>query len=733
MKTRSIDTSTIAPASRRDFLAVTATGALGAMAATGGGLLLGFGLPPRGEIRDTVTTQSGFAPNAFLRIDRTGKVTFVMPVIEMGQGTYTSVPMLIAEELEVDVDKVAIEHSPPDDKIYVNPLIGVQMTGGSTAIRGTYIPLRRAGATARVMLVTAAAARWKVEPSACHAENGQVVHGATGRRLGYGSLVDAAAKLPVPENVALKEPRDFKLIGTPHRRLDTSGKVDGSAKFGIDSRLPGMKFAVVAASPTFGGKLVSLDEAKAKAMPGVTQVVRLGDAVAIVGRHTWAAKQGLAAANPQWDAGPNAQLSTADIVAQLASASQKPGVPARHDGDAAAVMARAARRMDAVYEQPFLAHAAMEPMNCTVHITRAGCDIWVGTQVPGLTQAAVMKVTGLKREQVRIHNHLLGGGFGRRLEFDGTVRAVQIARQVEGPVQVLWTREEDIQHDMYRPYYYDRLSAGVDATGKALAWTHRIAGSSIVARYSPAWIKNGVDPDAVDGSANQPYGFSDIHVDWVALEPPGVPTAFWRGVGVTRGTFAVESFVDELAAHAKQDPLAYRVALLDKNPRARAVLQLAAQQAGWGEPLPAGQARGIALCTGFGSYIAQVVQVSTDKDGTVQPLHAWCVVDCGVVVNPDTVRAQMESGIVFGLSAALYGEITIKNGRVEQTNFGDYRVLRINEIPQIDVHIVKSLEAPGGIGEPGTSCVMPALTNAIFAASGKRIRKLPVGEQLRTA
>jgi isoquinoline 1-oxidoreductase beta subunit len=375
----------------------------------------------------------------------------------------------------------------------------------------------------------------------------------------------------------------------------------------------------------------------------------------------------------------------------------------------------------------------MEPMNCTVHITRAGCDIWVGTQVPGLTQAAVMKVTGLKREQVRIHNHLLGGGFGRRLEFDGTVRAVQIAQQVEGPVQVLWTREEDIQHDMYRPYYYDRLSAGVDSSGKALAWTHRIAGSSIVARYSPAWIKNGVDPDAVDGSANQPYGFSNIHVDWVALEPPGVPTAFWRGVGVTRGTFAVESFVDELAANARQDPLAYRVALLDKNPRAKAVLQLAAEQAGWGKPLPAGQARGIALCTGFGSYIAQVVQVSTDKDGTVQPLHAWCVVDCGVVVNPDTVRAQMESGIVFGLSAALYGEITIKNGRVEQTNFGDYRVLRINEIPQIDVHIVKSLEAPGGIGEPGTSCVMPALTNAIFAARGKRIRKLPVGEQLRTA
>ena len=559
------------------------------------------------------------------------------------------------------------------------------------------------------------------------------MHGPTGRRLGYGQLVDAAAKLSVPENVALKEPRDFKLIGTPHRRLDGAGKVDGSAKFGIDSRLPGMRFAVVAASPTFGGKLLSLNEAKAIAVPGVSQVVRLDDAVAIVARHTWAAKQGLAAANPQWDAGPNAKLSTADIAAQLALAAQKPGVVARHDGDAAAAMARAAKKIDAVYEQPFLAHAAMEPMNCTVHMTPQGCDIWVGTQIPGITQAAVMKLTGLKREQVRIHNHLLGGGFGRRLEFDGTVRAVQIAQQVQGPVQVIWTREEDIQHDMYRPYYHDRIECGRGRQGKVVGWSHRIAGSSIIARFSPSWIKDGVDPDAVDGSANLPYGFNDIHVDWVAQEPPGIPTAFWRGVGVTRGTFVVESFIDELAADAKQDPLAYRLALLDKAPRSKAVLQIAAERSGWGKPLPPGQGRGIALCIGFGSYIAQVVEVSIDSDGVVKPTRVWCVVDCGVVVNPDTIRAQMEGGIVFGLSAALHGEVTIKDGRVEQTNFGDYRVLRIHEVPQIDVHIVKSLEAPGGIGEPGTSCVMPALTNAMFAASGKRIRKLPVGEQMRTA
>jgi isoquinoline 1-oxidoreductase beta subunit len=725
MKSASIETRAFVSSSRRNFLKLTATAAIGS------GLTLGFGLPAMSEVRDSITTDAPFAPNAFLRIDRAGGVTFVMPVIEMGQGTYTSIPMLIAEELEVDVDKVTIEHSPPDDKVYANPLIGVQLTGGSTAIRGTYVPLRRAGATARVMLVSAAARRWNVDPSSCHAERGVVVHGPTGRKLAYGKLVDAAAKLPVPENVALKAPADFRLIGTPHRRLDTAGKVDGSAKFGIDSRPPGMKFAVVAISPTFGGKLVSVDEAKAKAVPGVSQVVRLDDAVAIVAIHTWAAKQGLVAAAPQWDPGPNGTLSTADIVAQLAAASEQLGSGARHDGDAAAAIAQATQRIEAVYQQPFLAHAAMEPMNCTVQMTKDGCDIWVGTQIPGLTQAAVMKVTGLKRDQVRIHNHLLGGGFGRRLEFDGTVRAVRIAQQVEGPVQVIWTREEDIQHDMYRPYYYDRLSAAVDAQGKAVAWWHRITGSSIVARYFPAWIKDGIDPDAVDGSENQPYGFSDIHVEWVAQEPPGIQTAFWRGVGVTRGTFVVESFIDELAAHGKQDSVAYRLALLDKNPRAKAVLQLAAEKSGWDKPLPAGQGRGIALCIGFGSFIAQVVQVNVDKDGAVTPTRVWCVVDCGIQVNPDTIRAQMESGIVFGLSAALYGEITIKDGRVEQTNFGDYRVMRINETPPIDVALVKSLEAPGGIGEPGTSCVMPALTNAIFAATGKRIRKLPVGDQAR--
>ena len=713
--------------SRRSFLKFTVS------AAVGGGLMLAFGLPASAEVSDELTPNAPFAPNAFLRIDHSGKVIFVNPYIEMGQGTYTSIPMLIAEELEVDVNKVVIEHSPADDKVYVNPLIGIQMTGGSTAIRGSYVRLRQAGATARMMLVAAAAQRWNVDPTECHAQSGVVVHEASGRKLAYGDLVDDAAKVPVPENVKLKEPLEFKLIGTRQKRLDSSGKVDGSAMFGIDSRMPGMKFAVVAQSPTFGGKLVAVDEAKAKAVPGVMQVVRLDDAVAIVAAHTWAGKQGLVAAGPQWDAGPNAKLSTADVVAQLAAAMDGRGAVARHTGDADAAIARAPQQIEAEYEQPFLAHATMEPMNCTVHMTKDGCDIWVGTQIPGRSQGAVATLTGLKPEQIRIHNHLLGGGFGRRLEYDGIVRAVQIAQQVSGPVQVIWTREEDIQHDMYRPYYYDRISAGLDAQGKPVGWSHRIAGSSILARYFPSALKNGVDGDAVECSAEPAYDLSDIHVEWFAQEPPGIPTAFWRGVGPTRSTFVVESFIDELASTAKQDPLAYRLALLDKAPRAAAVLRMAAEQSGWGKPLTAGQGRGIALCTGFGSFVAQVVQVSVDKSGAVSPTHVWCAVDCGVIVNPDTVEAQMQSGIIFGLSGALWGEVTLKDGRVVQTNFGDYRVLRMSEAPKIDVQLVKSSEAPGGIGEPGTSCLMPALTNAIYAATGKRIRKLPVGTQATSA
>ena len=729
--------------SRRTFLR--------AGAAAGGGLLVSFSLPARIGTALAAGPQAAreFKPNGFIRIDRDGGVTLVMHKVEMGQGTYTSMPMLLAEELEVDLSQVRLEHAPPDDALYAEPLFGVQETGGSTSVRGNWEPLRRAGATARTMLVSAAAQTWKVEPGSCRAANGVVMHGPTGRSLTYGALVDRAALLPVPSGVALKDPKDFKLIGTPVKRLDTPEKVDGTAQFGIDVRLPGMKFAAVAACPVFGGKVASVDDAKAKAIPGVQQVVRLDDAVAVVAADTWAAKQGLAALDVRWDDGPNAALSTADIVQQLATASEKSGVVARKDGDVAAAMAGAAQKVEAIYEQPFLAHATMEPVNCTVHVRPDGCDVWVGTQVPTFTQNAAAKVTGLPKAKVRVHNHLLGGGFGRRLEVDFITRAVQVAKQVTGPVQVLWSREEDIQHDMYRPYYYDRIAAGLDAQGKPIAWTHRVTGSSIIARVSSELFpKNlrviralglgsviatmkGLDTDAVEGAAEPPYALPNIRVEYVRQEPPGVPTAFWRGVGPTRSIFVVESFMDELAAAAKRDPFEYRRALLDGSPRAKAVLELAADRAGWGGKLPAGSGRGIALLHAFGSYIAQVAEVAVSKQGDVRVRRVVCAVDCGTVVNPDIVKAQMESGIVFGITGALWGEITIKNGRVEQHNFSDYRVLRMSETPAIEVHLVKSAEAPGGVGEPGTSAVMPAVTNAVFAATGRRIRKLPVKDQLR--
>src|SRR5947208_4076972 len=546
-----------------------------------------------------------------------------MHKVEMGQGTYTSMPMLLAEELEVDLSQVRLEHAPPDDALYAEPLFGVQETGGSTSVRGNWEPLRRAGATARSMLVSAAAETWKVPPGACRAASGAVIHGPSGRSLSYGALVDRAARLPVPRDVTLKDPKDFKLIGTSVKRLDTPDKVDGTAQFGIDVRLPGMRFAAVAACPVFGGKLASVDDTQAKAVPGVQQVVRLDDAVAVVADATWAAKQGLAALDIRWDEGPNANRSSADIVQQLAAASQKSGAVARKEGDVAAAMAGAARKVEAIYELPFLAHATMEPVNCTVHVRPGACDIWVGTQVPTFTRTAAAKGTGLSKAQVQVHNHLLGGGFGRRLEVDFVIQAVQIAKQVTGPVQVIWSREEDIQHDMYRPYYYDRIAAGLDAQGMPVAWTHRVTGSSIMARVVsqrfPKTLRvmraagvhqlfamaKGRDVDAVEGAAEPPYALPNIRVEYVRQEPPGVPTAFWRGVGPTHSIFVVESFIDELAAAAKRDPFEYRRALLDRSPRAKAVLELAAEHAGWGRPVAAAGGRGIALLHAFGSYIAQ--------------------------------------------------------------------------------------------------------------------------------
>ncbi|HWS65125.1 MAG TPA: xanthine dehydrogenase family protein molybdopterin-binding subunit [Steroidobacteraceae bacterium] len=691
----------------------------------GGGFVLGFGLPA--FLGDAAAATSGsFEPNAFIRIGSDGSVTLTMPQVEMGQGTYTSMSMLIAEELEVALSQVRLEHAPPDIKRYGNPLLaGDQITGGSTSIRAFWEPMRQAGAAARVMLISAAAKRWQVDPSACHAERGEVVHTASGRRIKYGALAADAARIPVPEKVALKRPEEFKLIGTPAKRLDTPAKVNGKAVYGIDVRPPGLKIATLAQSPVFGGRLKSVDETAARSVKGVRQVVRLDDAVAVVADHMGAAKKGLAALVIEWDNGPNAALGTEDIARALEQGTLGAGAVAQSIGDIDKAIAGATTKIDAIYQVPFLAHAAMEPMNCTVHVRKDGCEVWVGTQVVARAQATAAKTTGLPLDRVVVHNHLIGGGFGRRLEIDGVTRAVQIAMQVDGPVKVIWSREEDLQHDMYRPYFVDRMSAGLDEGGMPVAWSHRFAGSSILARFLPQAFNNGLDSDTTDGAINLPYALPNFRVEYLRMEPQGIPTAFWRSVGPSHNVFVVESFIDELAAAAKKDPVDYRLALLAGSPRAKAVLRLAAEKAGWGRPLPKGRGRGVATQFVFGTYLAEVAEVEVSKDGEIRVQRVVCAVDCGLVVNPDTVQAQVQSAVVFGISAALFGKITLKDGRVEQTNFDTYRALRMSETPPIEMHIVRNTEAPGGMGEPGTSAIVPAVMNAIFAATGRRLRKLP--------
>jgi isoquinoline 1-oxidoreductase subunit beta len=703
--------------SRRRFLL--------AGAASGGGLMLSLHLPFAS--RDVAAAGAdGFVPNAFIRIAPDGPVVLTMPYVEMGQGTYTAIPMLIVEELEVDLEQVRLEHAPPDEKRYANPLLGVQATGNSNAIRGAWQPLRQAGAVARTMLVSAAAKRWNVDPASCRAQSGEVLHAPTGRRVRYGDLAAEAARLPVPENVALKRPEDFKLIGKLVKRLDTPAKVNGTAVFGIDVRPPGVKIATLAQSPVFGGRVKSVNDAAAKTVKGVRQIVRLDDAVAVVADHMGAAKKGLAALVIEWDDGPHAKLSTDDIAAELEKATLNSGPVAQNIGDIDKAMASAVTKVEATYQVPFLAHAAMEPMNCTVHVRNDGCEVWVGSQALTRAQATAAKTTGLPLDRVVVHNHLIGGGFGRRLDVDGVTRAVQIAMHVDGPVKVVWTREEDIQHDMYRPYWLDRISAGLDNTGKPVAWNHRYAGSSVIARWLPPAFKNGLDLDSTEGAIDLAYALPNMHVEYLRVEPPGILTAFWRSVGPSHNVFVTESFMDELAAAAEQDAVAYRRALLDRSPRAKAVLDLAAAKAGWGQPLPPRAGRGVSLQFVFRTYMAQVAEVEVAKNGAVHVRRVVCAVDCGTVVNPDTVRAQIQGAIIFGITAALYGEITLKNGRVEQANFDTYQMLRIDQAPAVEVYIVASSEPPSGIGECGTSAIVPAISNAIFAATGKRLRKMPV-------
>ncbi len=709
--------------SRRAFL--SGTGLLLGFALTGASTESVFASPASQVVENKVT--GIFAPNGFIRIDPTGAVTVVVPTAEMGQGGYTALSMLLAEELEVGLDQIQVQHAPANDALYTNSFLHIQTTGASSSVRAFWTPLRQAGAVGRNLLIAAAAKQWNVDPATCHAKNGVVFNASGPKHLTYGELAKAAAKLPVPPaaNVKLKDPKDFTLIGTRAKRVDSSIKVDGRALYGIDTRLPGMKVAAVAISPVLGGKAKTVDQKAALAVKGVRQVVNIDEAVAVVADHIGAAKKGLKAAAITWDDGPNGKVNNADIVKQLEEESKKPGAVARNDGDAGKALAQAAQRLEAVYQVPFLAHAAMEPMNCTVHLQKDRCDVWVGTQAMSLTQSLVVELTGLPKDAIKIHNHLIGGGFGRRLEADGTVLAVKIAKHVDGPVKVIWSREEDIQHDMYRPYYFDRLSAGLDAAGKPVAWTHRIAGSSIAARYIPYWFKDGLDLDAVEAAAEPPYELPNIHVDYVRVEPPGIRTAFWRGVGPTHNVFVVESFMDELAHAATQDPVAYRKGLLGHNPRALAVLSLAAEKSGWGSPLPVRHGRGISVQFAFGSYMSQVAELEVAADGSVKVKRIVCAVDCGMYVNPDTIEAQVQGGTIFGLTAALHGSITFKDGRVEQGNFDSYLPMRIDEVPVVETHLIKNTEAPGGIGEAPTSIVSAAVANAIFVATGKRLRSLP--------
>jgi isoquinoline 1-oxidoreductase beta subunit len=704
---------------------------------TGGaasGFLLAFHLPLRAAnepVQPPDVTDGKFAPNAFIRIDPAGKTTLVMPQVEMGQGIYTAVAMILAEELDADFSAVVLEHAPANEKLYANPAFGIQATGGSTSVRAFWKPLRLAGATARAMLIQAAAQQWHVEPARCTASNGEVIHAESGRKLGYGALADAANAQTPPKDVAVKDPKDFVLIGKPLKRFDTPDKVNGKTIYGIDAMLPGMKFATLAASPVFGGKIGKVDDAAARKIPGVQKVVVLDDLVAVIGDHMWAAKKGLEALDITWDEGANARINSKAIWQDLRAASEKDGAVAKSDGDIAKGLATG-EKFEAAFELPFLAHATMEPLNCTVHFKPDSCEIWTGTQIMARVQSEAAKAAGLPVEKMIVNQHLIGGGFGRRLEPDMVVAAVRIAKQVDGPVKVVWSREEDIQHDIYRPVYRDTIAATLSG-GRIVGWKYRIAGAAIIARWLPPAFQKGIDIDAVDGAVDIPYDIPHLHVEYVRAEPPAVPTGFWRGVGPNNNVFAIECFMDELARKAGKDPVVFRRDMLGKNPRQLATLNLAAEKSNWGQPLPARVGRGICVQPSFGSFIATVVEAEIDEQGEVQLRRVTSAVDTGIAVNPDTIMAQIEGGLIFGLTAALYGEITIDKGRVQQSNFHDYRMLRIDQAPKIDIHLIKSGEVPGGIGETGVTAGPPALRNAILAATGVALRRLPIDRALIAA
>jgi isoquinoline 1-oxidoreductase subunit beta len=713
---------------RRDFLK---TGA-----ALGGGLLISLYIPELGRGASAAAASGTYELNAFVRIGTDETVTIIANHSEMGQGVYTSLPMLLNEELEADWSKIRVEAAPVA-AVYNHTQFGMQMTGGSTSMNSEWDRFREVGAVARTMLVTAAAQGWQVDAQSCRVERGFVIHDASKRRASFGSLAEAASKLEAPKNVPLKDPKNFTLVGKPARRLDTPSKTNGTAQFGLDVQIPGMMTALVARPPVFGGKVESFNAEKAMAVPGVVNVVQVPTGVAVIAKGYWPAKLGREKLEIKWDEGPNATLSTEGMRARFTELGKKPGLIARKVGDPDTALAGAAKTITAEFEVPYLAHAMMEPLNCVVDLREDRAEIWTGTQFQTGDRAAAAAVAGLKPEQVQIHTTLLGGGFGRRANpaSDFVKEAVQVAKTAKVPVKVMWTREDDTRGGWYRPMWRDRMVAGLDAAGNPVAWTHTIVGQSIFegTMFEGFGIKNGVDGASVEGAADLLYGIPNLQVD---LHSPkiGVPVQWWRSVGHSHTGFSVEAFFDEVATAGGKDPYELRRTLLANQPRLRAVLDLVAQQANWGRALPEGRGRGIATHFSFATYVAQVAEVSVDKDGTVHVHRVVCAVDCGRTINPDIVKAQMEGGIIFGLTAALKTEITLDKGRVQQRNFHDYPMLRMFESPEIEVHIVPSTEPPTGVGEPGVPPVAAAVANAVFAVTGKRVRRLPIKpEDLRTA
>ncbi len=690
---------------RRRFLRTTALG--------GAGLWLGINLPAAARAAPV----AAFEPSAWLRIDPKGVVTIYVAKAEMGQGVLTSMPMLVAEELEADWKSIRVVQA---DAL---PRFGEMGTGGSRSVRSSYLPLRQAGAAARELLLTAAAGQWKVEKSSCRAEQGSVVHVPSGRKLGYGALVAAASRLVAPKDPPLKDPKDFKLIGTRVKRVDTADKATGRAVFGLDVRRPGLRHAVVARPPVMGGKVTGFDRKKALAVPGVEQVVEVPSGVAVVARSTWAAIRGREALGATFEAGPNGGLDQAAIAARLAAAPIG-DPPVRLEGDLARALASATARVEATYQLPLLAHATMEPMNCTAHVNGDRVELWAPTQAPAMAIPALQKDMGFAPERVTLHTTFLGGGFGRRAMADFVVEAAQVSKAAGVPVQVTWTREDDMRHDFYRPPGLNQLTGAVDAAGRLAAWHHVVRAPSVAQQLFGSAARNG-HPDTAEGAIGFPYQAGAVRIE-CAVPKLGVPLGWWRSVYASQNAFPEECFLDELAALAHADPLAFRLAHLPAGNRLRGVLELAAARAAWGTPPPAGRARGIACHASFGSYVAEVAEVSVEQ-GRVRVHRVTCAVDCGAVVNPDTVEAQVEGAAVYGLSAALRGEITVKGGAVVPGNFDEYEPLRMSEMPAVSVHVVPSTEPPGGIGEPGLPPLAPAVGNAIFALTGKRLRRLPFG------